>query len=280
MNNKDVKKRDVLGFDKFKDAYDQARKTVSLKKNENAHPGASPIKGETLYVRNDANPYKAMGIEHDEEIADNNRNMTANQVDVFHDRKLTNEEKKTIEDAYGNQTVTHHQMAFILDESIDLETRMYGTVSESLNHVKSLDAFIAERDEEEDCEDEEELGEGEKPWEKKEDDDSKDEDEEEVSEGEDADKDNSEDEDDEDDKDPEDEWKEKYDGKTVVLNGDSAKISDEDGIAKIKSDENEVTMSWKEVHEVMSKKDGNFRTKKEEKEDDKEEKKDEDSKED
>jgi len=233
MTNKNVKERRVMDFDKFKGSYDQAKKVIMLKKDESAHPGANPIKGEPLYVRNDANPYKAMGIPHDEKIADINKYMSANKVDVFHDRKLTADEKKKIDDLYGNQTVTHHQMAFILDESIDDSIKEFGIIDESLNYLKDVNTFdLVENEEEKESEEE--------PVDK------------------------------------EEEYKAEYTGKTVILNGDSAKIHDEDGIAHVRSKDNDLVLTWKGVHEVMSKKDGNFtmkvEKKKEEKEEDKEEK--------
>jgi hypothetical protein len=83
MNLKNIKKRDVMSYEDFKKSYDQVRKPVFTKEGENPDPGAHKIKGENLYVRNDSNPYKAFGIEHDEKQADINRTMSANQVDVF-----------------------------------------------------------------------------------------------------------------------------------------------------------------------------------------------------
>lgn len=82
MTQKDVKKRDVLPFNEFVKARDTAMKAVMAKDGVNPDPGAHAIKGEDLYVRNDANPYKAMGIPHDEKQANINNTVTANQVDV------------------------------------------------------------------------------------------------------------------------------------------------------------------------------------------------------
>lgn len=335
MDNKNVKERRVMDFDKFKGAYDQAKKVIMLKKDESAHPGTHPIKGEPLYVRNDANPYKAMGIEHDEKIADINKYMSANKVDVFHDRKLTADEKKKIDDFYGNQTVTHHQMAFILDENVSDEVKKFGIITEKLNYLLSVDKFCLTennksnvtkkdlqygalrdvntddrrsdgaayaKDALHDIKDAELL----KLVAQYYDDDNKtvayiidenfgliwlvadkivliwyaetdnnevvrdittedglirlinsrnlsimNEEEETETEEEPADK--------------EEEYKAEYTGKTVILNGDSAKIHDEDGIAHIKSKENDLVLTWKGVHEVMSKKDGNFTMKVEKK---------------
>lgn len=82
MTQKDVKKRDVLPFNEFVKARDTAMKAVMTKKGENPDPGAHAIKGEDLYVRNDANPYQAMGIPHDEKLANINNLNNARQVDV------------------------------------------------------------------------------------------------------------------------------------------------------------------------------------------------------
>jgi hypothetical protein len=82
MTQKDVKKRDVLPFNEFVKARDTAMKTVMTKKGEDPHPGAHAIKGEDLYVKHDANIYKAAGIPHDEKMADINNLANANGVDV------------------------------------------------------------------------------------------------------------------------------------------------------------------------------------------------------
>lgn len=82
MDIKNVKKRDVLDFNTFVKARDTAMKAVMTKKGENPDPGAHAIKGEDLYVRNDANIYKAAGIPHNEKIANINNTSNANQVDV------------------------------------------------------------------------------------------------------------------------------------------------------------------------------------------------------
>lgn len=82
MDQKDVKKRDVMSYDDFIKSYDQARKTVSIKAGQNPHPGAHAIEGEGLYVRNDANPYKAAGIPHNEKEANANDSVKADHVDV------------------------------------------------------------------------------------------------------------------------------------------------------------------------------------------------------
>lgn len=84
MDQKDVKRRDVVNFDEFVKAYDKVKKAIPLKQGEKPHYGIHDIKGEDLYVKNDANPYKAMGIPHDEKKADvNQMNHTTNQVDVY-----------------------------------------------------------------------------------------------------------------------------------------------------------------------------------------------------
>jgi hypothetical protein len=282
MDNKDVKRRDVMGFDNFSKAYEQAGKVIPLKKGENAHPGAHAIQGENLYVRNDANPYKAMGIPHDEAQSDiNPKYMNANQVDVFHGRKLTTEEKKTVTDAYGSQVVTHHQMAFILDESVSEEIK-WGMINESeKTRILGIDDFNKSIVESEDTENikaeiaklEAENAEGYKEDIQKlklqlavkglqaktkvsEAEETEEAEEEEVS--------------------PAEAAKAEYDGKSVTLNGDHAKLTDKDGTANIKSETNELSMSWVEAGEKM-KKGGNFRTEK--KEEPKEEKPKEEKKE-
>lgn len=278
MDNKDVKKRDVMDFDKFSKAYEQANKLIPMAKGENAHPGAHAIKGENLYVRNDANPYKAMGIPHNEELADiNPKYMTANQVDVFHDRKLTPEEKKTVTDAYGSQVVTHHQMAFILDESIAEEVK-WGMINESTqSRIFNMDDFEKSLKVDDSVEESEETDNIKADIARLESDNADGNNEDiqklklklslremqaktKVSEAEEAEK---EDEPKEDDISPADAAKAEYDGKSVTLNGDHAKLTDKDGTANIKSETNELSMSWVEAGEKM-KKGGNFRTEKKE----------------
>lgn len=87
MDQKNIKKRDVWTFDEFAEAYDQARKTVMLKKGEDAHPGTHKIQAEGSYVRNDANPYKAFGIPHNAQEANVNDRMNANRVHLFDQTK-------------------------------------------------------------------------------------------------------------------------------------------------------------------------------------------------
>lgn len=276
MDNKDVKRRDVMDFDKFAKAYEQANKLIPLKKGENAHPGAHAIKGENLYVRNDANPYKAMGIPHKEELSDiNPKYMNANQVDVFHDRKLTPEEKKTVTDAYGSQVVTHHQMAFILDESIAEEVK-WGMLKESTeSRIFNKEEFERSLEVDENVDESEETDnikaeiaklEAENAEGYKEDiqklqlqlavkgmqGKTK------VSEAEEADT-----EEEKEEVSPAEASKAKYDGKSVTLNGDHAKLTDKDGAANIKSETNELSMSWVEAGEKM-KKGENFHTEKKE----------------
>ena len=120
MDSNNVKKRDVMGYDDFINAYDQVRKTVPLKAGKKAHPGARDIKAEGLFYRHDANVYNAAGIpipeEKDANIEDK---ITANQVNVQdapHDgqdplkgasvkdgqdinKKITDQEKKDIKNA-------------------------------------------------------------------------------------------------------------------------------------------------------------------------------------
>lgn len=82
QNQKEVKKRDVMEFDDFAKAYETAKKVIMTKKGQNADPGAHKIEGEGLYSRNDANPYKAFGIPHDEKTANASDFANANHVDV------------------------------------------------------------------------------------------------------------------------------------------------------------------------------------------------------
>lgn len=292
--DKDIKKRDVMDFDNFSKAYEQASKLIPLKQGESAHPGAHAIKGENLYVRNDANPYKAMGIPHNEEQSDvNPKYMTANQVDVFHNRKLTPEEKKTVTDAFGSQVVTHHQMAFILDESIAEEIK-WGMLNESAapSRIFNKDEFDRSLEIEESIEESEETDNIKAEIAKLEAENAEGYQEDisklkmklavkdiknktKVSEAEETDTETEE----EETLTPAEEAKAAYDGKSVTLNGDHAKITDKDGTANIKSETNELSMSWAEVGEKM-KKGGNFRTEKKEepkaepKEEKKEKKKD------
>lgn len=125
MDPKDIKKRDVWTFDEFAKSYDQARKTVMTKKGENAHPGAHTIKAEGLYTRNDANVYKAAGIEHNEAEANVNDRMNANRVHVFDGTK------DRVEVITGNKAlgegakdaldviINTMQTGVIIDESVD-----------------------------------------------------------------------------------------------------------------------------------------------------------------
>lgn len=62
MNNGNIKKRDVMSFDKFVDAYDRAKDVVQLKDGKDAHPQTHKIEAEGLWSRHDANPYNAFGI--------------------------------------------------------------------------------------------------------------------------------------------------------------------------------------------------------------------------
>ncbi len=82
MDGKNVKKRDVLSFEDFAKAQDKAKKVIELKAGEKPHYGIKDIKGEAPYVRNDANPYVAMQIPHDEKIANANDFIQAKTVDV------------------------------------------------------------------------------------------------------------------------------------------------------------------------------------------------------
>lgn len=112
MTNKDVKKRDVLPFDQFVKAHETALKVVMSK--ENPDPGAHAIKGEDLYVRHDANIYKAAGIPHNEKIADANNSVNANQVDLFskaNEKETTKADKKAADDAAALIGNAHGQVS-------------------------------------------------------------------------------------------------------------------------------------------------------------------------
>jgi hypothetical protein len=76
-----------MGFDQFSEAWDTVRKVVMMKKGENANPAASEIQGEPLFTRNDANPYKAMGIPHDEATANINRNVLPGETVMVQNTK-------------------------------------------------------------------------------------------------------------------------------------------------------------------------------------------------
>lgn len=110
MTNKNVKQRDVLPYNEFVKARDTAMKVVLTKKGDNPDPGAHAIKGEDLYVRNDANPYQAMGIPHDEKLANINNLNNANKTDVQekpHDgQDPTGESSKKKEETIGYSSAT------------------------------------------------------------------------------------------------------------------------------------------------------------------------------
>ena len=82
MDQKNIKRRDVVPYDEFTKAYETVKKVVLTKKGQNPDPGAHEIEGEGLYSRNDANPYKAFGIPHDEKTANAADFTNANHVDV------------------------------------------------------------------------------------------------------------------------------------------------------------------------------------------------------
>lgn len=102
MDQSNIKRRDVMNFDEFKESYDQARKTVMLKKGEKAHPGTHEIQGEGLYVRNDANPYKAFGIPHNEKEANANDKIFADRVHVY-DGKADGKDLDGKDGSYGTK---------------------------------------------------------------------------------------------------------------------------------------------------------------------------------
>lgn len=135
MNNKDVKKRDVLPFDEFLKAYDTAIKVVATKNGENPHPGAHAIKGEDLYVKGNANIYKAAGIPHNTELANVNDTINANSVSVQekphdgqdpNDKKVIPAGKPTKEDAKAakeaSALIGSAYSAVALEESMFIET--------------------------------------------------------------------------------------------------------------------------------------------------------------
>lgn len=62
MDNKDIKKRDVMSFEKFAKAYERSKEVIQLKDGKDAHPQTHKIEAEGLYARHDANVYRAAGI--------------------------------------------------------------------------------------------------------------------------------------------------------------------------------------------------------------------------
>ena len=75
--------RNLKNWDEFKksaggynEGGDRAR-IVATKQGENPHPGANEIKAQDVYVKHDANVYKAFGIQHNEEMADANHRTNA-----------------------------------------------------------------------------------------------------------------------------------------------------------------------------------------------------------
>ena len=82
MDQRNIKRRDVLPYNEFIKARDTAMHAVMSKEGVNPDPGAHAIQGEGLYSRNDANPYKAMGIPHDEKTANINNTVNANSTAV------------------------------------------------------------------------------------------------------------------------------------------------------------------------------------------------------
>ena len=98
MDNKDVRKRDVMNFKEFAKAYEAAGKAIALKAGQNADPGAHAIQGEDLYVRNDANPYKAAGIPFDAKLANINQEKSYirgnNDTEVYGPNKKPGKESE------------------------------------------------------------------------------------------------------------------------------------------------------------------------------------------
>lgn len=63
MDNKDIKRRDVMSFEKFAKAYELAKTVVPQKGAETVtQMGTHKIEAEGLYARHDANVYRAAGI--------------------------------------------------------------------------------------------------------------------------------------------------------------------------------------------------------------------------
>jgi len=63
MDNKDIKKRDVMSFEKFAKAYELAKTVVPQKGAETVtQMGTHKIEAEGLWARHDANVYIAAGI--------------------------------------------------------------------------------------------------------------------------------------------------------------------------------------------------------------------------
>lgn len=120
MDQKDVKKRDVWEFKEFSKAYDEAKKLIPLKKDELAHPGGHVIKAESLYYRNDANPYIAAGIEI-EDPKEANINSTkmpgASASQANEDNGPTEKELKSVEKEANSVIHTASDAAFTITES-------------------------------------------------------------------------------------------------------------------------------------------------------------------
>jgi len=158
MTSKNVKQRDVWTFEEFVKSTDLASKVTMLKKGENANPGAHTIKAESTYVRNDANPYKAFGIEHDERQADINDRMNANRTHIF-DGKTDRVDVITGNKGIGDGAKTAidlilngMQAGVIIDESAkynlqDLD-RNISKIDESTKYkLEDLDRNISKNDE-------------------------------------------------------------------------------------------------------------------------------------
>lgn len=117
MDQKNVKKRDVMPFDEFTKSYDKAKSVV--KANGQAHPGARAIKAEELYYKNDANPYIAAGIKVDPSLANKNDKITANQVDVFPHEDVAPTKKEEVEAKNAAEVVIAAASTAALSEGAD-----------------------------------------------------------------------------------------------------------------------------------------------------------------
>lgn len=120
MTNKDIKERNVWEFKEFAKAYDEAKKVITLKKGDLAHPGGHVITADPLYYRNDANPYIAAGIEMKEpdQANANSKIMPGAQVIPANEEKEpTDKEIKDATKAATSIVHTSSDAAFTITES-------------------------------------------------------------------------------------------------------------------------------------------------------------------
>lgn len=120
MTNKDIKERNVWEFKEFAKAYEEAKKVITLKKGDLAHPGGHVITADPLYYRNDANPYIAAGIEMKEpdQANANSKIMPGAQVIPANEEKEpTDKEIKDATKAATSIVHTSSDAAFTITES-------------------------------------------------------------------------------------------------------------------------------------------------------------------